>query len=94
MSSMPPPGEPGVAELELVAACACDELGPVVGMSRPFEYEPKRYSARTREPSGASHQNAVLVMSDGTPRHTTACSSPASRRICGICATCPNMSGR
>jgi len=37
---------------------------------------------------------AVRSMAAGTPRHTTACSSPASRRICGICATCPNMSGR
>ncbi len=29
-----------------------------------------------RDPSGASHQNAVCVTADGTPRHTTACSRP------------------
>ena len=53
-----------------------------------------RYSARTDEPSGASHVKACLSIAAGTPRQTTACSIPASRRICGICATCPNMSGR
>ena len=39
-------------------------------------------------------QALVAPTALGTPRHTTACSRPARRRIWGICATWPNMSGR
>ena len=64
------------------------------GTAAPLPYPTTRYSARTVEPSGASHQNAVLSTADGTPRQTTVCSNPARRSSCGIWAMCPNMSGR
>ena len=37
---------------------------------------------------------ASLVTAEGTPRHTTVWANPAWRRIWGIWAMCPNMSGR
>ena len=40
------------------------------------------------------HQKPLRSTAEGTPRHTTACSNPNSRRSCGIWATWPNMSGR
>ena len=64
------------------------------GRAAPFPYPTGRYSARTEEPSGASHTNAFFVTADGTPRHTTASRKPACAKICGIWAMCPNMSGR
>ncbi len=65
-----------------------------MGSTEPLPYPSGRYSARTVEPSGASHQNAARPMALGTPRHTTACSKPNWRRIWGIWAMWPNMSGR
>ena len=38
--------------------------------------------------------NPVPVTAEGTPRQTTASENPACRRIWGIWATWPNMSGR
>ena len=64
------------------------------GRAAPFPYPATRYSARTLEPSGACQRKAVRSTAEGTPRHTTACSNPASERIWGIWATWPNMSGR
>ena len=64
------------------------------GSPEPLPYPAGRYVARTRDPSGAIHQNAGPVTEDGTPRHTTASSKPNWVRIWGIWAMWPNMSGR
>ncbi len=64
------------------------------GRAAPLPYPATRYSARTLEPSGATHRKALRSMAEGTPRHTTACSNPADARIWGIWPTWPNMSGR
>ena len=64
------------------------------GRAAPLPYPTGRYSARTDDPSGASHTKAFLVTDEGTPRHTTVSRKPPAARICGICAMWPNMSGR
>ena len=56
-----------------------------VGEQMPGALVPRgRYSVRTTDPSGPSHVKAWRSIAAGTPRHTTACSMPANRRICGI----------
>ena len=62
--------------------------------SRALPYPPSRYSVRTIEPSGAIQRKAWRSIAAGTPRQTTAWPIPARRRIWGIWAMWPNMSGR
>ncbi len=76
------------------SAIRCTRALASSGIAAPLPYPVGRYSARTVEPSGASHTKALRSTTLGTPLHTTACSNPARRRIWGICAMWPNMSGR